>query len=375
MHSRITSRRALIWLAAVLLLFIGISYIIAPDTPKEYPAFVSESPSPTGVKAFYTYMDNQTGAVNRWRHSPELLTGRGNNQLLIMVEPSFTPGTEEMEDYMAFMESGNTILLLKTNPDGMFGTETVPAQDASGDITDQNENVSTAEINSAFRLNPSNNDNILLKDEAGAIATKSTFENGALITAVAPEWMMNAKILEQDHLELILSFVHAGNTGWETVYFDEYLHRSNNAPSLTALYPYWILVLGFQAVLFAALWLWFQGKRFGPVKVPREETVRFSDERIQALAAWYQRSRQYRDSLQIQADYLKMLLQERWGIPYYKNWVDIQEQLDQKAEAGPDMKNDIDGLTNVLQKERIDKKTYMSWSKRINRLRKEVEGE
>ena len=26
---------------------------------KDYPAYVSDSPSPTGVKAFYTYLDNE----------------------------------------------------------------------------------------------------------------------------------------------------------------------------------------------------------------------------------------------------------------------------------------------------------------------------
>ncbi|WP_245183525.1 DUF4350 domain-containing protein [Lentibacillus salicampi] len=372
MQTSKTGRRTLLWLVVVLLLFIGISYMFVPDTPEEYPGFVSESPSPTGVKAFYTYMDDQFGAVNRWDRSPEQLTEKGGNQLLMMIGPSFTPNSKEMDEYISFLESGNTILLMKENPDGMFGVETVPVQgDETGSITDQDGDGYQADLRSAFRIDPATHDNVLVYDNAGAIAVESTFGKGRLITSTAPEWMTNESILEQDHLELVLSLTQT--TEWDTVYFDEYMHGSGNAPAITTLYPDWLLVLAFQAILLTTLWLMFKGKRFGSVIKPREETVRFSDERIQALAAWYQRGNRYRDALRLQADYLKRLLQERWGIPYYKDWPDIHEQLERKTAAGPEMETFIDELANVLHQDHVSKKTYLSWSKRIDRLRKEVE--
>ncbi|WP_164668684.1 DUF4350 domain-containing protein [Virgibacillus doumboii] len=368
-----TGGRTLVWLVVVLLLFIGISYTVAPDAPEEFPDFVSDSPSPTGVKAFYTYMDNQTGTVNRWDHSPELLTGEDDNQLLIMVEPSFTPNTKEMEEYISFMESGNTILLLKTNPDGMFGIETVPAQSESGTVTNQNGNDHKADLNSTFRIDSNKDSNIVLRDDAGVIAAERDLGIGKLITAVSPEWITNGKILEQDHLELIFYLIQTGNERWEAIYFDEYLHESEHAPAITTLYPGWMLVLGFQVILLTIVWLMHQGKRFGPVIEPREETVRFSYERIRALAAWYQRGNRYIDSLRIQADYLKLRLQERWGIPYYKDWSDIKEHIERKMDTEQDMDTFFNGLTYVLRQDRISKKTYLSWAKQIDRLRKEVE--
>ena len=38
---------------------------------KSYPIYVSDSPSPTGVKAFYTYLEKKENGVKRWSHSPE----------------------------------------------------------------------------------------------------------------------------------------------------------------------------------------------------------------------------------------------------------------------------------------------------------------
>ncbi|GGJ94530.1 hypothetical protein GCM10007063_16280 [Lentibacillus kapialis] len=372
MQTRTTSKRSLIWLAAALLLFISINYAATPETPERYPAYVSDSPSPTGIKAFYTYMDNQTNAAERWHHPPDLLERQDNNRLLIMVEPSFIPATEEMQNYISFMESGNTILLLNTNPEGMFDIETLTGQENSGSVMGQEGNEYAADINSTFRLDTNNVDDVLLNDNVGAIAVEKTFEKGKLITAVAPEWITNENILEQDHLELILSLVRS-QTEWETIYIDEYIHSSKNAPSLTTVYPDWLLVIGFQAILFAVIWLWFKGKRFGPMVIPREETVRFSDERIQALAAWYQKNKLYIDSLQGQADYVRLLLQERWGISYHKDWSTIQEQLESKLVSDLDVKQFINGLLNVLHQRRISKKTYVSWSKKIDQLRKEVE--
>src|SRR5699024_8055442 len=82
--------------------------------------------------------------------------------------------------------------------------------------------------------------------------------------------------------------------------------------------------------LLTLFWLWYQGKRFGPLRQPREATVRFSNEKTSALAAWYQRGRRYQDSIVIQADYLKLLLQEKWGIPYQQGWQECNDMMIQK---------------------------------------------
>ena len=98
-------KRTWILVLAVLLLFIVFSYFISSPKPTEYPQYVSESPSPTGTKALYTYLEKSS----RWNYSPLQLVSQ-DYQLLIMVEPYFFPEQEEMDAYMSFMKEGNTIL-------------------------------------------------------------------------------------------------------------------------------------------------------------------------------------------------------------------------------------------------------------------------
>ena len=111
-------------LAGLLGVFIVIGVFLSPEKLKEYPAYVSESPSPTGIKALYTYLENEGDSVRRWSLSPDRLSKKESGQLLIMAEPFTVPGQKEMEEYEDFMRRGNTILLLKDNPKGMFDIKT-----------------------------------------------------------------------------------------------------------------------------------------------------------------------------------------------------------------------------------------------------------
>ncbi|HEX7066297.1 MAG TPA: DUF4350 domain-containing protein [Bacillales bacterium] len=373
-----TNRKTWLWLVFLLLLFVVISYFFLSKKPEEYPVYVSDSPSPNGVKAIYTYLQNENHTVNRWSNSPEYLSTLEQNQLLIMVGPSFTPDHGDMMAYQSFMEKGNTLLLLKTNPGGMFGIETRPLgekPDNPVQITGRNGQHYQAILPSQIRIQTRNSDQVLLKDKGGAIAIKREFGKGSLIVVNAPGWLTNSKILDQNHLPLVLSLLESGSANRVAILFDEYIHGATNGPSLFTVYPKWLLVCGAQAILILMLFLWFQGKRFGPVLVPREESVRFSDERIRALSAWYRRSGNYRDSLAIQADYIKFSLQEHWGIPYRKAWTDIAEYLDHswKNQSGGEIRSFVKGISDVLQKKSINKQEYLQWSRKMDRLRKEVE--
>lgn len=139
----------------------------------------------------------------------------------------------------------------------------------------------------------------------------------------------------------------------------------------------WFLLLLLQGGLLTILWLWYNGKRFGPIFTVREETVRFSDEGIRALAAWYMRGRRYHDSLEIQADYVKLSLQERWRIPYRLEWRELPVYFERKWPQLPkaEIHSLLNGLADILEKEKISKEEYLLWSKKIDRIRKEVEDE
>lgn len=352
-----------------------VGYFLSSNQPKEYPGYVSESPAPEGTKAFYTYL-NDHYETRRWKHDPELLTKKSNEQMLIMIEPFFTPESIQMQEYINFMEAGNTILLLKSNPDAMFGLEAFPVmleENESARISDQNGNEYGAVNLSSLRLDNETSDEVLLEDNHGVVALKREFGNGNLIVANSPNWLTNHYITKENHTELLISLFN--NSTYDSVLVDEYIHGSGHAPSTAELYPKWLLVTMMQLILLLILWLWYRGKRFGPIYIPRESVVRFSNEQTSALAAWFERGRRYEDALHFQADYVKLLLQEKWGIPYKKDWEACTDLLNKRnlSMSEAEVNTLTRGLTERLNGEPINKKEFLSWSKKLDQLQREVE--
>ncbi|MBU9722370.1 MULTISPECIES: DUF4350 domain-containing protein [Bacillaceae] len=374
MKGKLINRWTWIWVL-ILLLFILGNYISHSNQPQEYPAYVSQSPSQSGTKAIYTYLENEYGNVTRWENEPFLL--QGESDLLLMVEPFFVPPEQEMASYMDYINAGNTILLFSNNPVGMFDVKVeysgLSQEEAELESIDGSQYQAT--LYSDVRIQLEAEDEVLLQDEYGAIAVKRPLGDGSLIISNTPEWLMNDVILDYDHVPLILELLSTGLEDGGQIIFDEYIHGAT--PSITTLYPKSFLVLLLQGAFVTLLWLWYRGKRFGPILQAREETVRFSDERITALAAWYLRLREkgLTDSLNTQAQYIKMLLQEHWRIPTHTEWLDMKEQLERKWTTVP--KSEIEpfliGLENVLRKESISKQEYLLWSKKLEQLRKGVE--
>lgn len=371
------ARQGWVWLAVLLVIFVAISYFSYTPKPQLYPNYVSDSPSPTGVKGLYTYLNKERKA-KRWSHTPDLLPRGQANQLLMMVEPSIIPDEKQMKAYMDFVAAGNTILLLKNNPKGMFDFKTAPIADVDDEntvmkVVDQNKKAYKAEIRSDFRLETRQGDIVLLHDQAGTVALKRNVGKGQLIVSVTPEWLTNGNILAKDHLPLVISLLN--ESGAPSILFDEYLHGKEDASSTLTVYPKWFILLILQGIILAILWLWLQGKRFGPIFAPREDSVRFSDEGIRALSAWYLRGRRYHDSLLIQADYVKLLLQEHWQIPYSREWQNLSDFLERKWQGmkPTEIHSFLKGLVAVLEKEKISKQEYLLWSRKLDQLQKEVE--
>ncbi|MBU9710501.1 DUF4350 domain-containing protein [Evansella tamaricis] len=371
-------KRIVLW-SSIFLIFFLISYIGTSQGPDYYQPYLSHSPSPTGTKAIFTHLENEKLAVERWTNHPELLLNHDQEHLLIMVEPFFVPIEEEMNAYKEFMERGNTILLFSENPTGMFNIqvdylEFFPEEDVLE--LSMGELKYNAVSESPLRLRTLSNDSVLIEDEYGALAIDRTFGNGSLIISNTPEWMMNGNILEYEHASLILSLINEKSPK-DVILFDEYIH--GEAPTLTTLYPKGFILLMVQGAFVLLIWLWYRGKRFGPIINPREEYVRFSDEGLKATAAWYLRSEGMglKDSLNIQSDYLKQLMQERWGVSFNSSWTQLEQQLEQKWKNIPkeELHSFIKGLDEVLERDRISKKEYLFWSKQIDQYRRGVEEE
>lgn len=372
----LSKNRGWIWFAAILILFLLCSYFILSKGTKTYLPYDSHSPSPTGIKAFYTYAEKEIGGILRWEEPPSNLSD-SKNQLLLMVEPYTVPNQEVMDEYIAFMEQGNTILLLMNNPDSMFGLNTnytdIPSSD--GQIFKEDSKEYRAQNFSPVRIEAEETDEVLLNDEHGTVALKRHFGQGSLIVSNTPEWITNDAILKEGHLELLLYLLQKDYQDGNVLLIDEYIHGEHSGSTFTSTYPQWFILLIIQGVLWTILLLWKRGKRFGPILVAREETVRFSDENLQALAAWHIKGNRYQDSLSIQADYLKFAFQEKWGIPSSKEWMDRAEQLERKSKTmdPKSVKTFLHDLTNILAKEKITKQEYLFWSNKLDQLRKEVE--
>lgn len=365
--------KAWIWIAALLILFMTISYFTFSPKPQTYPGYVTASPAPDGLKAFYTYLKKEMD-VSIWARSPDMLPENGKKKLLIMVEPSIQLKDEEWQKYVSYMEEGNTVLLFAENPEGMLNLKTESNKNSKAyNIYDHNNRVVKALVRSRYRLKADKQDQILLRDYLGAIALKRSIGKGKLIVSVTPEWLTNEKILNLDHLPLVLHLIQDGKTN--AILFDEYIHGEQSTTAMLLVYPKWFLLLLLQGILLTVLWVWHNGKRFGPIYIPREESARFSDEGIQAIAAWYMRGRRYHDSLLIQADYVKLLLQERWQIPYSREWQELDGYFEKKGLEMPssEIKPFLSGLVTILKKEKLSKQEYLLWSRKLEHLRKEVE--
>lgn len=366
----------------MFLLLFFISYVGTRNTPEEYPPYLYHSPSPTGTKAFYTYIEEEFEEVRKWNNYPTYLPKTDENMLLIMIEPQLFLDSENQALYKAYLEAGNTILLFIERPSSMFDVAVSDSEDfveknemANVPIYDRHGEKYNGKLTSEIRLEKDREDEVLLEDEfGGIIALKRSYGDGSLIVAPTPHWLTNETILELDHVALILYLIDESHRGGPIV-FDEYIH--GKTPTFVTVYPKLFLLFIFQGAFIFLLWLWYKGKRFGPIFTLREETVRFGDEAIKALASWNlrQRNRNFRDSLHIQANYVKRMLLERWGIPYHTEWPEMASLLEDKwtSITQDEMREFLNGITNILQKEYMSKKEYLYWSKRLDMLRKEVD--
>lgn len=374
---RLAKNQLWIWVILILL-FIGVSLFGSNNQPKEYPPYVSHSPSPTGTKALYTYLNEADFSVKRWKHEPHLLVNEGDHQLLLMIEPMSVPSSKQLYEYEQFMKRGNSILLFSNRPEGLFNIKTTFPTDIFSEAEDEemtyNDRDYEVNIHPFEQLVLNDDDEALLYDDLGNYAMKRDYGDGSLIVVHDANMLLNGRILEEDHAELVIAFIEDYSYETKSILFDEFVHDSQFATSFINSYPFWFLVIIFQGMIVTLVWLFYKGKRFGPIFTPREDSVRFSDEGITALASWYMRAKRYQDSLHIQADYVKHLLQEHWRIPYKSSWKDIKPLLERRWQSPPmDIDQFVDELEIVLAEQSINKGQYIQWSKTLDELRKEVE--
>lgn len=375
---KIKQNKSLIWLFCVLIVFLIAMYIIQSNQPKQYHPYTSKSPAPTGTKALYTYLDNHYDSVNRWSQSPEKLSTTVTDQLLILIEPFRTITSEEIDHYEQFIRAGNTVLLLTNTPMSLFDMDYSDELDDEYKVYDESGRAYDIQEISSYRFivdEDAQEEKVLADKNGQALAIKKSIGDGEIYVFSSVDFIMNQFILDEDHIPIM---IHAFNQmNFESIYFDESIYFEPTAWSQFAPYPKWFLLLMIQLLILTLLWLVLKGKRFGPIQTVREDTVRFSDESIRAVANWYLRSRQYHDSLNIQAAYFKNICMEKWGISTNKEWSDYKRLLKDKRMKIKDLDMDsfFDEIGDVLRKEKMSKQEYLLWSKKIDQVKREVEQE
>lgn len=364
-----------IYFAVIVLALILLSIFGQRRTLEEYPPFVSYSPSPTGTKALYTYLMEEGIETKQWKHPPDLLQTE-KKALLIMIEPAVKLSKKDLQSYEKFIKTGNTLLLFSENPEALFNIE----MDFVIESIDEQQKFSYNHQEYRLQLNPlqeivgAEQGERFLTLDSKTYGIKRNYGEGQLIVIKASNLLMNSKITKEEHAEFITDLLKDVYREGETILFDEYVHGRSQVKAYIKAYPAWFIVLMLQMILVTVFWLFYKGKRFGPIYTPRGEIVRFGDEAITSLASWHLQAKRYQDSLKIQADYTKQLLQEVWEIPYHFSWTESESLLKEKWKVPEkNINNFVRGLERVLKNKKIQREEYVKWSKRLDDLRKEVD--
>jgi hypothetical protein len=365
------------WISIVflLILFFGLGTLLIPNKQSEYPDFISQSPSPSGIKAFYTFLKTQQTQVQVWERPVEQLP-MSSQQFMLLMEPDRMFNEVEQEKWKQWIERGNSLWLVAQYPEGYFDVKTTRVESKNESLIKQIQTIEgnhTALIETGLRLVAEAGDEIVYKDSAGPIAITRSYGKGELTVLLTPEWFQNKNIIEHDHLPLILPLLEQVNP--EVIWFNDYIHGFKSKFAIIEAYPEWFILIFAQVALLLLLWLWSKGKRFGPMETPREWVVRYGDERIKAQAVWYQKGGFYQETLVQQLEYLRLVIQEKWGIAANsdsQNFISLSKRRLPHSKQS-NWEKTWSEINTILSSEKVTHKQFLRCSKLIDDMRKEVQ--
>ncbi|MFC4618706.1 DUF4350 domain-containing protein [Camelliibacillus cellulosilyticus] len=377
----INKNRFFPWLVFILalLVFCSLALLLTPEKPRNYPPYLAASPSPTGIKAFYTYLKEDADfKTERWQSTADNPSNKVVNQVMFMIAPDSPFPKKENVEWERWMRKGNTLFLMADNPKDFFDIQTSVKHAASESVSSlTGENAMSGDyhgkITTPYRLVKSKDDRILLKDQQGILSLTRPYGSGQLVVFLEPAWLTNDQILKEDHLAPILKWLN--QTQPKMIWFNDAIHGNSGKPSTFDVYPSWLIVLIAQCGLISLLLIWHLGKRFGPIELPRAATIRVNDERLRALAAWSRRGHLYLDALYDQEAYLRQRLEDRWQISAHTDddalFLHLQRRL--PKERYKEWQAVWKEWRQLKTQSKVSKKTLLQWSTTFQNLLKEVE--
>ena len=300
-------------LGVTLCLLVAIGLIVLKPAPQDGPPYASGSFRPDGSKAVVMLLEEKGKRVKEWRQPMRYLPVQTGQALIVLEPADMVPrDSEAILDWVAI---GNDLLLFMEIPEDWtefsfyrVHNEEQEAMALEGPLLEEG---STGLAKSPYRLEEDGEMEVLFSDELGVLAGRRQYDEGTISLFLVPEWMTNKSISAFSHFEAVWPYLQED---WSVVWMDEYHHGDRVRPGVFAVYPGWLLIGSIQLFLALLLYLWWRGKRFGPVYTLREWTVRRGDETLVAVSTWYERKRLALDALRHREAYLKQLLYERWGI-------------------------------------------------------------
>ena len=382
--------------------------------------YTVDSADPYGIKAFVTLLDKYYdvkvfhGDMSETQKTP---LPDGSGTLMIMVEPLEGWREKEADRWVDWIKQGNSLWLIGYSPSAICQTllETVPKDSASapdnpsesgllwgGDSLDGTYQARTQTL-APERLVSASGDKKLLWDDQGVICLARSYGDGELMALSSPEWMQNAYILDYDHVK-ILTFLLARDNPQRICFFEDALSNAKKQAMMGQVFSgqggstpegtesdsdhgassqntddpeipigiYYIIII---AIVLVLLELWRRGLRFGVAEIPRAQSVRFGDERIRALGSWYQRRGFYREALIDQANYVKSLMWEKWGVASWQDAERLRGILTvrlEPTEVEPWM-HDFQIVCHEGWPVKMKAREYAVWAKRMSKMQATID--
>ncbi|MED1947522.1 MULTISPECIES: DUF4350 domain-containing protein [Brevibacillus] len=310
-------------IAVATLLLVIVGWLIVKPTAEPLPPYLASSAQPSGIKAVLVLLEEKGKQVKEWRQPMRFLP-TATGQAMLVVEPErLMP--EEQIDILDWVSEGNDLILFHSRPeweDLPFHTKYIR------DKENQERNIQGPLVQGRFmgkaetslRFVEDDDMEPLLYDDQGILGGRTEVGDGSVTFFLVPEWLTNQKIDRLSHFEAIWPHVQGD---WSVLWVDEYHHGLLEKPGFLAIYPGWLIAACMQLGILLLLYVWWRGKRFGPVYTLREWTVRRGDETLLAVSSWYERRGLAKDALRHREAYMRQLLYDRWGVHQRADRVEI----------------------------------------------------
>lgn len=310
-------------IAVATLLLVIVGWLIVKPTVEPLPPYLASSAQPSGIKAVLVLLEEKGKQVKEWRQPMRFLP-TATGQAMLVVEPDRLMAEEQI-DILDWVSEGNDLILFHSRPeweDLPFHTEYIRGKE------NQERNIQgplvqgrlMGKAETLLRFLEDDDMEPLLYDDQGILGGRTQVGDGSVTFFLVPEWLTNQKIDRLSHFEAIWPYVQGD---WSVLWVDEYHHGLQEKPGFLAIYPGWLIAACMQLGILLLLYVWWRGKRFGPVYTLREWTVRRGDETLLAVSSWYERRELAKDALRHREAYMRQLLYDRWGVHQRADRVEI----------------------------------------------------